>query len=366
MKQCSIYCLVRSKNEKEGFEKLKENLKKLNLWKENYEKRILIILGDLSKKNLGIEIELYSKLVSKIDSIYHIGADISYLKSYEEMKKTNVESCKNIILFATTSISKIIHYCSTLAIFGSQTYFLGNTIVNEDTNHLPSKKCIEVESGYSKSKLIAEMVFDNAEKEKVCIFRYRPGFITGNTSLSGSLSGSSGSFVNVQDYLSCYIKGCIQMGMHPDRPNKFWMIVPVNYCATSIFEIGHLKTIESLKLNRKHNNFHLITNRENEFSNNKIFDSLNSIGFKTKRVSIEEWLKNVESLMKIGNTKNALYPLASYTTESLIDGKSVFEIHEDTPYTSIEYTENLVSMKYKVDDSFILNYMNDLKFNKFI
>lgn len=71
--------------------------------------------GDLSKPLLGLSESDFRKLSATADAIIHNGADVSFLKSYQALRGTNILSTKTLIEMAV-SRSVPIHFISTAAV----------------------------------------------------------------------------------------------------------------------------------------------------------------------------------------------------------------------------------------------------------
>jgi L-aminoadipate-semialdehyde dehydrogenase len=69
-----VYCLVRSQNEKEGLKRIKDNLVRHLLWKEDFSARFFAICGDLSFSKFGLADGIWNELSKKVDIIIHNGA----------------------------------------------------------------------------------------------------------------------------------------------------------------------------------------------------------------------------------------------------------------------------------------------------
>ena len=68
------YCLVRAQNEKEGFKRIRDNLTRHLLWKEDFSTRSIAICGDLASPKFGLSIKVWDELATIVDIIIHNGA----------------------------------------------------------------------------------------------------------------------------------------------------------------------------------------------------------------------------------------------------------------------------------------------------
>lgn len=77
----------------------------------------------------------------QVERIYHCGAIVNWLKSYEAMRAANVLGTFEILRLATTDHIKTVHYISTI----------GVTSGSEET--MWPKEHLNLLSGYSLSKV---------------------------------------------------------------------------------------------------------------------------------------------------------------------------------------------------------------------
>lgn len=178
-----VFCLIKSENLYAAKQRLKDTLDYYFPGEMLSEKVNNIVLGDLSKKHLGLSD--YAYLTNHIDVIIHCGANLNLVKSYDDLNDTNVFGTEQIISFAREGKVKALHYISTLAVSGFTT-----TAGQEFSEHHfdINQKFL---SGYEKSKFEAEKIvrkaFDEGLKGKV----YRVGHI-GAHSVTGKFQKNAG------------------------------------------------------------------------------------------------------------------------------------------------------------------------------
>jgi L-aminoadipate-semialdehyde dehydrogenase len=78
-----VYCLVRSQNEKEGLKRIKDNLVRHLLWKDDFSARFISICGDLSLAKFGLADNVWDELSKKVDIIIHNGALVFLYFNYK-------------------------------------------------------------------------------------------------------------------------------------------------------------------------------------------------------------------------------------------------------------------------------------------
>jgi FlaA1/EpsC-like NDP-sugar epimerase len=132
----NIYCLVRSKSST-----------------NTLRSRVFYLHGDLALPQLGLDEHEYAMLVSKIRSIYHCGAAVNFIKSYNELRAANVLGTVELIKLSYLANCRI-NFISTLSVL--------------DRND---------QSGYVQSKQVAEHLLEQASEKGLLVTIFRPGKI---------------------------------------------------------------------------------------------------------------------------------------------------------------------------------------------
>ena len=318
--------------------KVINKLKDLDKWNDAYNDRLHCLSGDLSLCKFGLNNDDWRYLCDNVSTIYNLASDISYILPYNKSKINNVYSVEGILELASHG-NKIIHHVSSMGIFGACYFFKGLDTVTEKSDIMEVEDSLYPENGYTKSKWTADYIMLNARKRGFKVWIYRPGFIT---------ASSKGKLVyNATDFLCRYIKGCVQMGMYPDLPQKYWLITPVDYCAEAIY---HISTSESEGI------FHLNCRRDTELSNNEIFELIQDN--KPKKVSYKEWVSKVSTLY---DTNNHMVPVIPFIVSKAYNELTMLELHSITPTCNSSYTESLLK-KYNIscvpfDNNLFKRYM---------
>ena len=199
--QATVYCLVRAQSEHQAAIRVKASLTDWDLWRPAYERRIVATPGDLRQPHLGLSNDDYRAFAQKIDSIYHCGASVNHLETYDTAKAANVAATQELLRIATQETPKPLHYISTLGVFTNSAR--GRTrIVSEDTS-------IEQErhrhsSGYIASKWVAESIIMRARNLGMPCNIFRLGLLW-----SDSRYGRFDELQHVYSLLkSCLLTGC--------------------------------------------------------------------------------------------------------------------------------------------------------------
>ncbi|MDR2719294.1 MAG: thioester reductase domain-containing protein [Nitrososphaerota archaeon] len=219
----TLFCHVRAENQQKAMERIINNMQFFHCWEETFRDKIVAVPGDLKKPQLGIEDNLYSNLCNTIDAVYHNGAILNFLFSYNQLKQTNVNGTIECLRFACTGNPKYFHYISSYSVYDNPSHF--------DKNCLESDPLLSSEGyflGYSETKWVAEKLVAEAASRGLQTTLYRPGEIT--ASLKENIW-------KLEDMISRTIVGCIQMGAAPNIDLRL-PLTPVDYVSDAIIHIS--------------------------------------------------------------------------------------------------------------------------------
>jgi len=169
-----IYCVVRGPLKVQASARLRDTLLCWDLWRNEYESRVIAISGDLRLPRLGIEEATYEMLCEEVDAIYHCGTSMNHLETYTMAKRANVDSARELLSLATSRRPKLVNYISTLGVFSPST-INATRVVDEQTTidnerHLNSQ-------GYTASKWVGEKIFMIAQERRIPCNIFRLGLV---------------------------------------------------------------------------------------------------------------------------------------------------------------------------------------------
>ncbi|WP_379129624.1 thioester reductase domain-containing protein [Paenibacillus sp. sgz500958] len=313
-----IVLLVRSGNIQSGYERIIENMKQYDLWKEVYRSRFEVYTGDLSKPLLGQSIKSFNELAEKIDMIYHAGAITNFLEPYKMIKDVNVQGVQEILRLASTYKLKPVHYVSTHYVFSNLAHEHG-FIAYEDT--MPSSDEVLV-LGYQQSKWVGENIMALAKERGIPVSIYRVGRISGS-----STTGAC----QTKDIMWLMIKCCVEAGVLFDEDVKIEFI-PVDYVSKSIIALS----IQEESINR---NFHIAGKAMNSL--HQVYEWMKKYGFKVEIMPYDRWKDElVERVAKNPdlNTTKAMLPfipedMAEWDVEITYDETNVLRALRGTGIT---------------------------------
>jgi amino acid adenylation domain-containing protein/thioester reductase-like protein len=269
----AIYCLVREEEMEAGKARLKDNLGNYALWKDDYEKRIIPVLGDLGSPWLGISSASVKELAQTIDLIYHNGAMVNLVYPYQSHKPANVDGTIEVLRFAAKQKIKPVHFISSLSVLHTPNAHLEEVIEEEidlEQHGVPL-------GGYAQSKWVGEKLVQEAGSRGIPFTIFRPGPISGHS--------QNGSW-NQDDLMFSLLDAALTMGSVPDL-DVILDIVPVDYVADAVNYISSLPDPFG-KI------YHLSAVERTGFK-----DLLNHVrrqGYPLKTVSYDQWRRDLFSL----------------------------------------------------------------------
>jgi len=178
----NIYCLAREKGISSAEERIKQNLRniensfsKINVndkqFEEKMNRRIKVINGDITEKNLGIS---NCQQITCIDEFWHIAGNVQFLESkMQEVMATNVEGGKNVLQFIKNNNIPILNYISTAYVAGQK---------NGNIMEILADETFPANNVYEQSKRIMEKEIIAAHNRGECNYRiFRPAIIVGHS-----------------------------------------------------------------------------------------------------------------------------------------------------------------------------------------
>ena len=289
-----IFCLVRSNDSNHGRQRLCDSLQKYCLWQDAFADRIIPIPGDLSQKQLGIDASAFSELSEKIDSIYHNGATVNWLQSYEELEPANVGSTLELIKLSCKHKVKPVHYISSVGVVIDSAASSSEKVLKETE---PLSK-IKWSNNYLKSKWASERLLENAKKRGLPVTVYRCGFIGGDT--------KTGICYDERDFLWRFVKGCIQMGITPALDQRF-DFTPVCYVSRAIVHL-------SCQTESEGKTFHVLNPYPSTWRD--LFNHFRAYGYHLEELEPEQWRKTFLKTIR-RNRDNALFPFFWMFSETI-------------------------------------------------
>lgn len=173
--RAQVACLVRAAHPEEGRQRLRQALADQRLERHWRPERVEILLGDLSKPDLGLDAHGVARVQQDCDVLLHCGAKVDFLHPYASLKAANVDSTLTLLEWSVTGPLKPLHFISTLGIV--DTVAFQNQDVTEDT---PLNAWRGLVGGYSQSKWVADALAVQARERGLPVSIHRLGSVTGD------------------------------------------------------------------------------------------------------------------------------------------------------------------------------------------
>ncbi|KAL7941108.1 putative PKS-NRPS protein [Trichoderma barbatum] len=153
------------------------------------DQRVEVFQGDLGVANLGLSIVQAQRIFSTADVIIHNGADVSFMKTYNSLRQTNVNATKQIARFAQAR-GIPLHFISSASV--TQLTPLDEVGSVSMAPYPPTENA----DGYISAKWVSERHLELvSEVYGLPITIHRPASISGNDSSDLDLMGNLFKFV---------------------------------------------------------------------------------------------------------------------------------------------------------------------------
>ena len=294
------YCLVRDRASGHGKpgNRVLETLKFYGLLRQSMEGRIVPVLGDISRPQMGLDSERYQELAEEIDLIFHCAASVNYAYPYAVAKPHTVDGTSEALRFACTAGTKTMQYISSNGVFpgGDEAPYLENKQIDAFVDRM--------EGGYNQAKWVAERLVWSAVSRGLPACIFRPGNI-GHHSSTGT--------VNPNDFQSLIIKACARSGSAPLVPDWRFEMTPVDFLVTAIAKFSN----EAAHLGKVYN-----VVQEDPVTADSVFAHMENRGYVTDRVSLADWKSRLQEMadrdddLELGVLVRSLDSVAGYLSDT--------------------------------------------------
>ncbi len=180
--------------------------------------RFEVIVGDISRPELGLSPPTYNRLLQAVEGVHHVAADVHALASASALWASNVQGTQNMLDFVLRGRVQVVVYASTLSVF---VHTDSNQGVVLEGDSLDATQWVY--GGYSQTKWVAERLLASITKpglRKLCL---RYGLITADVQ-AGPLPQ--------KDLFVSLVRGLAQGGLVPRGSFDPWMdMTPVDWAA---------------------------------------------------------------------------------------------------------------------------------------
>ncbi len=278
-----IRCLVRANSRTNGFDRIKSNLEKYNLWNSEWKERLEPVIGDLSMSSFGLSSSDFASLSKGLGGILHNGAFLSQMSPYSQLAPVNVNGTKEVLLLATQDTPIRVEMISSVSVFEATKYRNKEIFEDDDLSDWEG-----IYLGYSQTKWVSDRLVYLAGKSGLPVTIYRPPLIGGH-----SITGHW----NQGDLVQRLLHGCLSLGMIPQIDWEL-DLVPVDYVANAVTSLAWDQETKGQCFHLQHPHPLML---------NDLLTNLLGEGNVLQLVSMDEWLSNIAS-----NPNNSLYPLQTF------------------------------------------------------
>lgn len=273
-KDIHVTCLIRNEAKFRKIYKL--------YFSEEVPSRVSILLGDITKENMGIEESVYYKLLEKADTVIHAAANVHHVGNLEEFMNTNYKGTETMIKFCQDADASL-QFISSYAVSGIAVVPIDckQHIFNEDTLYIGQDytQNVYVHTKYlSEKKILMER--ENGLRANI----YRIGCLTSRKS-DGVFQLNEG-----ENGLRNRLRGLWKTGIY----TREMALYPVDF--TYVDECA--QAVAKLTLCSKENNIYQLYNPNMlRFSDLEEIHNRNGFLDKWRLVSQEEFNKQMESML---------------------------------------------------------------------
>ncbi|MBA5608106.1 thioester reductase domain-containing protein [Duganella sp. FT3S] len=182
--------------------------------------RVRAVCGDLALPSWGLSAAQWQALAHSVGEVFHNGACVNYVMTYEAMRATNVEGARTALRLARDSGARCLHLVSSTFIFG---WSAKGVLLESDCNGAMEA----LDFGYAQSKWVAEQQALAARAAGMDVRIYRPSLISVSTQGAG----------DDNDVALRMLAFMIRHGIAVDTPNQL-SIVAADVIAHNIVAIA--------------------------------------------------------------------------------------------------------------------------------
>lgn len=304
-----VVVLIRDQDLERGEQRLLKIMDEYQLPVHHWDK-VRVHYGDLSRPRLGLSQEAFEALGAAVDTIYHCGAQVDWVKPYTHLRAANVDGTRTIIQLATSQTLKPLHHISTMWVLNSGANQEAFKTYGED--HRADWRGLE--NGYAQSKWVAEQLIFKAADLGVPTTSHRMDFIVGS---------SDTGIIPKRDFIARLVQDCMSMQLtftetvHLD-------VVEVDYLANAIVRLCQQAQPHGTVFHYR---------GSEQLSTDLMGALLHEQGYPVQQTSYIDWVQTVTS-----DTKNQSWPL-KYFLEAYSMSPTITNLdHNDTNIVTYDRT----------------------------
>jgi len=293
-----IYCIGRSSNLGELKSKMTSMMRKVNL---DLNDKIELVIGDVSKKDCGIEPTMLEEIKRECMALIHCAAVVNWNKTYGQLKDANVTGVINAMRIA----GKVMNFVY-ISSFGAAIK------KNETLSDKMPKKAF----GYIQTKWLSEHYVRKGKEIGINSTIIRPCYI---------VADSKTGICNTDDFIYKFIRQCILTKIAP--ADVLINLTPVDKVAKGVVDYMDASTIINLIPSQQTS-----TNTLFNLFNEKYHQSIQLLERDKWMAQFLEMTKNDEDALSIVPFLVVLHKNFEFTSKFL-EGKNDFLNFEDEDIT---------------------------------
>jgi thioester reductase-like protein len=265
--QANIVCLVRAQTPEAAAARVEANLSGLGCAVEAsaLAARVSFLCADVAEADFGLSRQEFLGLSERVDSVFHVAAQVSMLLPYEVLRASNSLAVQRVLTFATTSRPKTVHYVSTVEVLTDMHRHAPDALAERGAASSPAL----LDSGYAQSKWVAEKLIEQGRQRGITAYIHRAGRLTGDS--------ASGAF-NEKDFLVGLLDACGKVGAAPDL-DVIVDMTPVDVASRGLVLLA--------KAQPMHTTFHLVHPRPPTWT--ALLEMIVGLGYPLRTVAHGEW-----------------------------------------------------------------------------
>ncbi|MFK3982281.1 amino acid adenylation domain-containing protein [Micromonospora sp. NPDC050397] len=261
-----LHCLVRAATPHAAVDRVRDNLTRYGLWRDEYATRLVGVPGDLGAPALGLSRRDFDALADRTDLVLHNGGLVNFLMPYERLRLANVTGTVEVLRLAAAGRPTAVQLVSTLGVFLTPDR-VGGVVDERDS----PDDCTGLGDGYNSTKWVADALVRAARERGLTVGVHRPARITGNATTGVG---------NADDYFSRLLKTFTQLGAVPEIGDDRADLAPVDHVGRAI---GHL----SRQPGHRNDDFHYYNNQTISFAG--LAGALADYGYPVELVPYARW-----------------------------------------------------------------------------
>jgi thioester reductase-like protein len=268
-----LVVLARADDAADAARRVRDNLARYGLWRDEYADQLVGVPGDLGEPYLGLSRRDHRRLAEATELIVHNGALSSYALSYQQLRASNVLGTVEVLRLACRHRVKPVHFVSSLAVFPGR-------VGRHDHPEAEATEADGVVGGYRQTKWVSDALVHAAGRRGLPVSVYRPGQITGAQDTGACAQDT---------FLNAMIKGCIQLGAALDFDVQLEM-TPVDLFAGVVAHValggGHGAVLH--------------VPGERSLSWARLVDLITAYGYPLRRLPYPEWYRELTDAVRAG------------------------------------------------------------------